>query len=290
MSDNFLAPVINGIARARVVEPFFFDTLLKYEGVGLVYRAIPKNACSSLKYTFALLEKGMTVDEDPQAVENRFFTHSAFAKGQSKSLICLRDPLSRALSGFLDKICNLDEDFSVVAARDICNTLGLEQAIENITFEQFCVYLSVRPSSTLDIHWRPQTDFHIFPFFDNVIFFESIGKELALLTDYGYCKVEVLRYKKRDAFNKKKLQIEGASGLACHKIGALGDIGYLPDFDSFYNDNLADIIFRRFQDDFLLYAAYAKERNHVLPESWKRFGLDDRVEALLGRGASSSRQ
>lgn len=124
---------------------------------------IPKNACSSIRYSVALDNGAIGGDKDIMWIHgnNQSFNASNKELLRAKnSFVILRNPYKRLLSFFLDKICHVDIsgcDKSYEQAKKTFKTST------ETTFEEFVETIFNNPSLIdKDIHTKRQCDFMIY--------------------------------------------------------------------------------------------------------------------------------
>lgn len=174
----------------------------------------PKVACSTVKRTMQAAELGI------QESELKFGTHdkaksplSGFSqspellkramKGELKSFAFVRNPYSRVLSCYIDKIVTNEWE----RARHL-PALGFEKG-SDVSFEEFLEVIVEQKVSEMDIHWCPQTELlapdHI-PY-DFIGRFETFSYDLnKVLNNFYSATVEVTNvdFHKSNAVDKLK--------------------------------------------------------------------------------------
>ena len=126
-------------------------TLALYD-IDAIYTFIPKNACSTLRYSLALANGYLRNIEDinwiHQNTQTFVASQSEIAKAKY-SFIVLRCPYTRIASCFLDKVVN---EIGVKFHDSLGNQLS-------INFYEFLSYIYSQNRAKRDQHWRNQTDF-----------------------------------------------------------------------------------------------------------------------------------
>ena len=142
---------------------------------------IPKNACSSLRFSFAKANGAIRTKDDIQWIHRNNQCYNADNKDLLRAdytFVILRDPFERILSYFLDKIChqNGDSEYdkSYSHAKLVFNTT------ETTTFQSFIEAVYLNPRSILDdIHTTPQCNFLIYENYDDYFSLETIEEAKA---------------------------------------------------------------------------------------------------------------
>ena len=222
------------------VQPENFDysinISLKYR---YMYVETPKVACSSIKTTLQRLEL-----EDPgyfwdsnKDVHNRYFSPllrpsqvGNFVNFLNKSNIykfCfIRNPYTRLLSGYLDKIVGNQSP-----KRQILMLLGHDylDIEKEISFSDFVKVIVSQPISQMDPHWRPQyyQTFHDSIRYDFVGKFEQFDKDFeTVVTRIGGKYSEYSSVEQRHSTNS-------AVKLA-----------------EYFSNDVADLVYRKYSIDF----------------------------------------
>ncbi len=238
------------------------------ERLKAVYCSIPKNACTLFKTM--MVEQSELVLPFQSSGENVhvFFDQNMQEVSASRLLNCLcspayfkfvvlRDPFKRLVSAYLDKIAKhaTPEPFAQSVIKNVQSHLGIEEDLEqSITFSQFVDYLVRTPDSSLNDHWRPQSNFVGNTPFDFIGRFEDLGNVINVI--------------------ENKFQIKIKQNVSSHrtKYGKYGDAEFfdnvypqqlrmldaLPDFHHFYTKPIAQKISSRYDRDFQLYERCVK--------------------------------
>ena len=135
---------------------------------------IPKNSCSSLRYSIAIANGAISNLNDISWIHqnNKSFCASNKELLSAKySFVVLRNPFKRILSFYFDKICHnddLNEDKSRELAHRVFSTT------ENTSFEDFVNTIAKSPwLIDEDIHTRKQCDFLVYTQYDEYFSLED---------------------------------------------------------------------------------------------------------------------
>lgn len=137
---------------------------------------IPKNACSSLRFSFAKANGLIRSKDDIQWIHKNNQSFNADNKellNADYTFTILRDPFERILSYFLDKIChpNSDNDHD----KSYGHAKRLFKTSEDTNFESFIESIHTHPTLILeDIHTTPQCNFLIYENYDDYFSTESM--------------------------------------------------------------------------------------------------------------------
>ena len=135
---------------------------------------IPKNSCSSLRYSIALANGAIANLDDISWIHQNNKSFCASNKELLSAKYCfvfLRNPFKRLLSYYLDKICHNDnsqEDKSCELAHKVFNTS------DETSFEHFVETIAKKPSLIdKDIHTKKQSDFLVYARYNDYLSLEN---------------------------------------------------------------------------------------------------------------------
>lgn len=150
---------------------------------GAVYSFIPKNACSTLRMSFALANGCIAGPEDWVWIHPNNGTFRATLRElvtAPYTFVVLRCPFARLASVFLDKITGRYPDFWALHRRER-DQLDPDET----TFRDFVAAISEPGALEANIHWRPQVDFLVYESYDDVFALERFGDAVARLAQKG---------------------------------------------------------------------------------------------------------
>ena len=138
---------------------------LWYSKIRVLYTCIPKNGCSTMKYTFGLANGDFDPDVPPHLQEARYFNDGARLPADTKRVIVLRDPLSRVVSAYYENFLNPPADeYMMKIASDILASkrrrfgdVGPDGMLPS--FAEFIRFICGQSDADMDQHWRPQITF-----------------------------------------------------------------------------------------------------------------------------------
>ncbi len=155
-----------------------------------VYVEVPKAGCGTMKATLGALEGGRLNETHAQRFLDKphnglksgahirpyqlpsDLLEEVFTSENYKRFTVIRNPGTRALSGYLEKITQ-----GLRQSEEISAALG-GKAADTISFEEFLAVIADQPSRDQDPHWRRQSD-HIglgIVNFDSIIHLEDLDK------------------------------------------------------------------------------------------------------------------
>ena len=177
-----------------------------------IYTFIPKNACSTMRYSLALAN-GCIAGEDEIGwihANNQTFRASLRELVTAEyTFVILRCPFARLASFYLDKIVN------VRTARRNYLTVA-ERSHEEASFEAFVRDLDEKNLLSRNQHWRPQVDFLVYKEYDDYFCVEEFATAERVLRERIGLDV-------RDA-----RQLIGHDSTAYEKVGTAGEFAATP--------------------------------------------------------------
>jgi hypothetical protein len=150
---------------------------------GAVYSFIPKNACSTLRYTLALANGCIAGPEDWVWIHPNNATFRASLRElvtAPYTFTVLRCPFGRLASVFVDKIVGRTGEFWTLHRR-MRDRLDPEES----TFRDFVTALETPGELQANIHWRPQAELLVYEAYDDVFAFARFGAAGAALAARG---------------------------------------------------------------------------------------------------------
>lgn len=146
---------------------FPFDVLLHVERWPIVWLAIPKSGCSTIK-RWMIAHTDPVAAKDPSLDVHRFAHErlalhrlSASDRGALARLpivTFVRPPADRLRSAFVEKFVRPDPSSLFEPACELLNALGLSRE-RGVTFREFVRHVVSTEPMQLDSHWRPQVAF-----------------------------------------------------------------------------------------------------------------------------------
>lgn len=139
-----------------------------------IYSFIPKNACSTMRYSIAKSNGFIDNESDIHWIHanNQTFNPNLKSLANAKyTFVILRCPFSRLASVFLDKFVSQTPD-----SYQYYSNTGRETNPMELTFRKFVTSLSKLVILKSNIHWRPQVDFLIYKNYDDYFAIENFGE------------------------------------------------------------------------------------------------------------------
>ncbi|MCA0998671.1 sulfotransferase family 2 domain-containing protein [Alloyangia pacifica] len=235
---------------------------------GAVYSFIPKNACSTLRYSMAVANNCIESPEDWTWIHKNNETFAATLPElvcAPFSFVVLRCPHARLASVFLDKIVDKTPELWQIyrLTRD-----GFDP--DALTFRDFVTLLDKGDLLKENVHWRPQEDFLVYEYYSHVFALERFREAAPILQDEIGFTVQDARSLTGHGTDRVEMIHEGRfadtpiSELAQMKRG-----GRLPSHAQLYDTALAGQVAALYAGDLTLYAAHLDAQllsfPHLLP-------------------------
>lgn len=232
----------------------------------VIYFPIPKSACTLFATTLALHDES-TRDYDPvkEGIHHYRFRTRKLAL-EDMSYLCrddyfkftiIRDPYTRLLSAYLDKIVKPYKIAAERAAKSKTLNPLYGHSLDELSFDSLIHFLARVPDYAIEKHWRPQHTFFRNVSLDYIGCFEHMNDACAvMLNRYG---INVTRDVAPLVFSPKRTGYTDAvdttntgelSGLSPEQLIELSEF---PGVDAFYNPELRAMVERRFSRDLALY-------------------------------------
>jgi hypothetical protein len=229
---------------------------LSIYAVDAIYSFIPKNACSTMRYTLGLANGAIAGPEQFHWIHTNNLTFRASLAELAKAkytFVILRDPYRRIASCYLDKMV----DQTTVAWTYHALT-GYRTAPAMLTFREFIT----RVKSLLrgNEHWRPQVDFLIYEHYDDIFCLEAFSD--AILTLRNRIGLEV--QDARDLAAHGSEQFEPSDGdepfadRPAHEIATLKRAGRIPRAAQLYDASLIAEVGQMYAADIAFYTRTMK--------------------------------
>lgn len=149
------------LAAAKAALKFRIAHALHIYQSNAIYTYIPKNACSTMRYSVALTNGFIQKQEEWRWIHTNDLTQSvknlSYLLNPNYSFVILRCPYGRLVSVFFDKFINNKPHAKKFMQKYMSNL-----KIDNLSFQDFVNRISEIKSVQYDHHWRPQTDFLLY--------------------------------------------------------------------------------------------------------------------------------
>jgi hypothetical protein len=219
---------------------------------GAIYSFIPKNGCTTLRYSLAIGNQCIEGPDDFVWIHENNTTFSADLRDlitASYSFVILRCPYARLASAFLDKVVSKTYDIWMLR-RLVNDSIDLDE----ITFRSFCSLLEPRHHRTSNMHWRNQSDFLVYREYDGwfrLEAFDQAAVEIEKRTGLVVHDSRNLANHSSERFTVKTG--EDFADCPVHELSKMQRAGYSPSYASLYDAALINKVSHWYADDIALY-------------------------------------
>lgn len=221
-----------------------------------VYSFIPKNACSTLRYSVAIANGCLPYGGDINWIHANNATFSVSLREAFLSdykFVVLRCPFRRLASVFLDKIVGKEAP----TAWTYYDLIGRDRPLDDVTFEYFVRSLLDRGLLKHEIHWRPQVDFLLYNEYTDVFCMEEFSNAVRTLKE----KIDF------DVHDARDLTKHGSERFSSIEEGLWHDVpvkelyslkmnGQLPSAKGMYSRQLYAAVSSAYKADIDLYSSF----------------------------------
>jgi hypothetical protein len=229
---------------------FSSNHLLSIYPINAVCTFIPKNACSTLRFSIAIANGFIRDIKDVQWIHNNNATFRASQREASLAsftFVVLRCPYTRVASCFLDKI--VDE---IVFFND---QLGNKVSLN---FYEFLLEVQAQQPSEREQHWRNQSDFLHYEKYDEFFSLELFSEAIASLAAHGLEVHDTRESIKHDISRLNTLDGD-FSKMKAEQIKKMKEEGSVPNYKSLFSKQEIDLVNEIYKDDINLYKSHFGE-------------------------------
>jgi hypothetical protein len=215
---------------------------------GAVFTFIPKNGCTTLRYSLALANGAIRGPEDfvwIHANNGTFSASLAELVRADVSVVILRCPFQRLASAFLDKFVSYERN-----AWDFRRNMDDAVDLPDLTFREFVTGLLERPVLLRsDNHWRPQIDFLVYEDYTHWIGLSELSDSIDGIAAETGVKLEDTRNMMRHHLGRKAALDGSYVDAPLRDLHALMLEGKAPSHGGMYDDALRDVVTKIYKDD-----------------------------------------
>lgn len=219
---------------------------------GAIYTLIPKNGCTSLRYSLAVANGCIEGPGQFSWVHQNNGTFRATLREIACApftFVVLRDPLERLASVYLDKIVSREEAFWT-----IFDVLKREGDPDDMTFRKFVKTLKRPHVLSGDIHWRPQADFLVYKDYDAYIPLKGLTQAAPMLAERAGFDLLDARHLSRHGNDHYEAIEEGCyADLSPYEIRSLRTEGKTIRHSDLYDDALRKLAEELYAGDIELF-------------------------------------
>lgn len=219
---------------------------------GTVYSFIPKNACTTLRLSFAVANNVLAGPEDHPWIHVHNATFQATMRElvlAPQSFVVLRCPFRRLASVYLDKIVDRRPDMW-----QLRQAVGLSFEPDTLSFRAFVEALAAPAARMLNIHWRPQTQFLVYADYTRWFRVEDMGAVADWLAETaGIEMIDARPLTRHGSDRHSPDDSRSHADMPAAEIAAMKAAGRLPAYQSLYDAALIDRVRSYYGADISLY-------------------------------------
>ena len=227
-----------------------------------IYSFIPKNGCTTMRYSLALANGCIQVQADFKWIHlnNRSFSASLRELACANyCFVILRCPYARLASAFVDKIVPLKGSGRSHHLSNFIKISGYPvNDIDKLTFRLFCQALAKPKVLRGDIHWRPQLDYLVYQDYDDYFRLEQFNEAIPEIERRTGITLHDARNLSRHGTDQLTLITEGCyADTPMATLSEMKTTGVMPTHGGLYDNALRQQIGQIFAMDFELLKAKA---------------------------------
>lgn len=244
-----------------------------------VFSFIPKNGCSSLRYSAALENQVIDgPDKLPWIHQNNVTFRPTLRDFVTAdyTFVVLRCPFQRLVSCFLHRIVDQTASVPLLQKHALAHRMRLSGRMERwfgrflqsavkaspalqqaITFADFVSMLETPDALRLEVHWRPQVDYLVYQSYDDVFSLENMDHMTATVRARSGFSIHDTRAITNHGNHARDRITTGFFGRTdAGTLRRLKDAMKVPAYESFYDADLYQRVSRLYQEDVKLYARH----------------------------------
>ena len=226
---------------------FSLEHSLSIYPLDAVYTFIPKNACSTLRYSIAIANGFLGDISDIDWIHQNnptFMSTQREVALASYTFVILRCPYTRIASCFLNQV--VDGKFN--SYDQMGNKLSGN-------FHDFLSVIKSQQRSERDQHWRNQSDFLHYEKYDEYFSLESFSEAINSLGTRGFTVHDTRAVLKHDLTNMKRVDGDFAK-MKREEFLKMKEEGYTPNYKSMFGDVEINLVNDIYNDDINLYKSH----------------------------------
>ena len=208
---------------------------------------IPKNACSTLRYSIAIANGYLGDIRDIKWIHKNNETFNSTQREVALArytFVVLRCPYRRIASCFLNKVVDGNVDATDATGNKV-----------SITFYEFLSALKSQNRKEMNEHWRNQSDFLHYERYDEYFSLESFSEAINSLNTRGFKIHDTREVLKHDLSNIERIDGD-FSKIKADKLNKMKKKGSVPSYKSMYSDVEIELVNDIYNDDINLYTSH----------------------------------
>jgi len=243
---------IQSLAR-NAPHQFASEHALAIYGADAIYSFIPKNACSTLRYTLAIANGAISGPQQFNWIHSNNLTFRASLAELAKarySFVIVRDPYRRIASCYLDQLVN-----QTAIAWQYHTSTNYQTPPAMLTFRGFIGNLKSR--LRVNEHWRPQVDFLVYDTYDDVFCLEAFADAAAALRSRIGLAIQDARGLSKHGSDQFEMLTgdEPFADKPVHEIAALKRAGRIPRAEQLFDAALIAEVGQLYAEDIAFYTS-----------------------------------
>ena len=232
---------------------FSVDHLLLIYSLEAVYSFIPKNACTSLRFSIAVSNGFLKDKSDLPWIHknNDTFQPSKREAAIAKyTFVVLRCPFTRIVSCFFDQVVFNDFfDFTDASGNKL-----------NLSFHDFLQIVKSQNRFDRNEHWRNQSDFLHYEKYDDYFSLEQFPEAISKLDNKGLKFFDTRNESKHSLLGLKK--VDGNFSKTNElEIKKMKEGGNIPSYRSMFDEETINLVKEIYSDDIDLYSSKFGDRD-----------------------------
>jgi len=218
---------------------------------GSTYTFIPKNGCTTLRYSLALANKCINGPADFKWIHKNNDTFKATLQelvNAPYTFVVLRCPYARLASVYLDKIVGKRD---VVASFNVINVSS--KPMEDISFRDFLSILSNGTAIMENHHWVPQASFLVYDNYTDWFRLEKFSDVVTTLSKRIGLAVIDTRAIAKHGTDQYELKSGNFSDMPAQEISEMQLKGASPAHASLYDEQMLALVAELYAEDVNLY-------------------------------------
>ncbi|MGR3377572.1 sulfotransferase family 2 domain-containing protein [Salipiger abyssi] len=230
--------------------------------IASVYTYIPKNVCSTFRYSAAISNGVLREGDDPNWIHKNNETFNPtleYLVTAAYTFTVLRCPYRRIASAFLNKVVDTEigpkYTLPISFAGRVKRKVVKDEYYKDLSFKEFCKILKGLEHAEFEKHWRPQTYFLLYEDYDDYFCVEDLGTAVAKLAEVGFAVHDTRKHLKHDTSHYEK----AGGAFSETNVGEIREMkagGSLPTYESLFDDETKALIDGIYKDDLDLYDAH----------------------------------
>ncbi len=247
-----------GHANVRNNSSYAFSHLhaLSIYPLNAIYTFIPKNACSTMRFSIALANGFVRDIGDINWIHHNNATFVATKREIATAdytFVILRCPYRRVASCFLDKF-----------VRGKGQPDGTRIGSLPQSFHDFLTMIRSQERHAMNQHWRNQSDFLHYETYDDVFSLEAFPHAIDTLRDRGLAIYDTRATLRHDLAGFLQVE-ENCTHLTVNDLRQMMRQGRAPSYSSMFGEAERRLVRQTYADDIKLYSAHFGTANLLFP-------------------------